>query len=461
MIESPALLTDLYELTMAYGYWKKGFSSMEAAFHLFFRKKPFGGSLAVAAGLETALQLLDNFKFSSSDLAYLATLKGEGGRSLFEPEFLDELSSFKLSCDIDAVPEGTVVFPYEPLLRVKGPIMQAQLLESLLLNVINFQTLIATKASRVCLAASPGPVVEFGLRRAQGVDGALSAARAAFIGGCTSTSNVLAGKLFNIPVKGTHAHSWIMAFPSEVEAFEAWAEVMPHNLIFLLDTYDTLKGAKHAVQVAKKLKLKHFGVRLDSGDLALLSRKVRDILDEAGYTKAIIMASNELDEVVITDLKRQNACIDLWGVGTHLVTGQSQPALDGVYKLSAIRKNSSAPWIYKLKKSEQIAKVTDPGLLQVRRFSDGSYFTKDVIYNSAEPLSEKWEQPSEDLLIPVARGGKRAAKVPTLQESQMHAASQLQKLTPAVRRFLNPEIYPAALEQSLSDLKHKLLGECE
>jgi nicotinate phosphoribosyltransferase len=463
MIESPALLTDLYELTMAYSYWKEGLSSMDAVFHLFFRKKPFGGSLAVAAGLETALQMLDNFHFSSSDLKYLATLEGDHGKPLFEPQFLDELSRLKLTCDIDAVPEGTAIFPYEPILRVKGPMIQAQILESLLLCIINFQTLIATKASRICMAASPGPVVEFGLRRAQGVDGALSAARAAFIGGCTSTSNILAGKLFNIPVKGTHAHSWVMAFPTEEESFEAWARAMPHNLIFLLDTYDTQRAAHHLVQLAKKLKIPNFGVRLDSGDLALLSREVRKILDEAGYTKAIIMATNELDEIVITDLKRQGACIDLWGVGTHLVTGQTQPALDGVYKLAAVRKNSSAPWIYKLKKSEQFAKVTDPGLLQVRRFSSGSHFIGDLIYNTAEPMPKEWSHftasPSEDLLIPVVRGGKRVAPAPSLLESQIHAASQLKKLSPSIRRFLNPETYPVALEKSLHELKLKLLSE--
>jgi nicotinate phosphoribosyltransferase len=475
MIETTSLLTDLYELTMAYSYWKEGLSSMEAVFHLFFRKKPFGGSLSVAAGLETALQLLEKFQFSSSDLSYLATLQGNGGKPLFEKKFLDELANFKLTCDIDAVCEGSVIFPYEPLVRVTGPILQAQLLESLLLSVINFQTLIATKASRICLAASPDPVVEFGLRRAQGIDGAISAARAAFIGGCSSTSNVLAGKLFGIPVKGTHAHSWIMAFPTEEESFEAWGRCMPHNLVFLLDTYDSIRAAHRVVKIAQKLKLSTFAVRLDSGDLANLSQAVRKILDKAGFKKAQIMASNELDETVIMDLKRQGACIDLWGVGTHLVTGQSQPALDGVYKLSAIRSSSSKPWIYKVKKSEQIAKTTDPGILQVRRFSDDKGFVGDVIYNIAEPLPTEWEgisslnpaqshnylssMKSEDLLMPVLRQGKRVAAPPSLLQSRQHAISQLGHLPPSIRRFLNPESYTAGLEKSLYDLKLKLLQE--
>lgn len=431
-----ALLTDLYEITMAYGYWKEGLSSMEAVFQLFFRKKPFGGEFAISAGLGTALELLDKFHFSASDLKYLESLQ------LFDPKFLEEISKFKLTCNIDAVPEGTVIFPYEPILRVEGPIIQVQLLESLLLNVINFQTLIATKASRICKAAAPDPVVEFGLRRAQGIDGALSASRAAFIGGCTSTSNVLAGKMFAIPVKGTHAHSWIQAFPSEMEAFEAWSRCMPNNLVFLLDTYDTLRAAKRVVEVAKKFKLEKFGVRLDSGNLATLSRAVRKILDDGGFKDCFIMASNELNEEVITDLKKQGACIDLWGVGTHLVTGQSQPALDGVYKLAAVRNSHTDPWIFKVKKSEQMAKVTNPGLLQVRRYEN-----EDVIYNTegGHPRAG-----GEDLLIPVWREGKLVVELPSLVESQHHAQEELKKIS-----FK----HPVTLEQSLQDLKMKLLGD--
>jgi nicotinate phosphoribosyltransferase len=249
--ENLALFTDLYEITMAYGYWKTGMADKEAVFHLFFRKKPFQGSYAVAAGLGTALEILKDFHFTASDLTYLATVKGFDNKPLFDQGFLDYLSKFSLRCDIDAAPEGTTIFPYEPILRVQGPLIDAQILESLLLNIINFQSLIATKASRICSAASPDPVIEFGLRRAQGIDGALSASRAAFIGGCPATSNVLAGKLLGIPVKGTHAHSWIMAYPEEEQSFQAWGDAMPNNLIFLIDTYHTIDGAKKAIRIAR------------------------------------------------------------------------------------------------------------------------------------------------------------------------------------------------------------------
>ncbi len=450
-----ALLTDLYELTMAYGYWKTGMSSKEAVFHLFFRKNPFGGSFALAAGLETALNLLKEFRFDPSDLAYLEKLEGSDGNPLFEKKFIDYLSTFELSCDIDAVPEGTVVYPYEPLLRVQGPIIHAQILESILLNIINFQTLIATKAARICYAAAPDPVIEFGMRRAQGIDGALSASRAAFIGGCPATSNVLAGKLFGIPVKGTHAHSWIMAFPEELESFAGWSDVMPNNLIFLIDTYDTIKGAKKAVEIAKALRKKNIhitGVRLDSGDLAQLSIQVRKILDEAGFKDAKIMASNELDEYLIADIKRQGAQINLWGVGTHLVTGKDQPALDGVYKLSAIRDSKTSPWQYKVKISEQLVKVTNPGLLQVRRFKGF-----DIIYNLGTEPHE--EATFNDLLVPVMRQGKIVYQFPTLIDIQKKAQNELNELPPAVRRFVNPQPYFVGLEKSLYALKMKLIED--
>ena len=468
--ENLALLTDFYELTMAYGYWKSSMEEKEAVFHLFFRKKPFQGPFAIAAGLQTVLEILKNFHFDASDLAYLESLK------MFEKPFLDYLSKFKLRCDIDAVPEGTPVFQYEPMLRVQGPLIDAQILEGLLLNIINFQSLIATKAARICAAAHPDPVIEFGMRRAQGIDGAISASRAAFIGGCPSTSNVIAGKLFGIPAKGTHAHSWIMAFPDEIEAFKAWGEAMPSNVIFLIDTYDTLKGTKKAIEVAKKLKnVKFAGVRIDSGDLAQLSIQVRKLLDEAGFFETRIMASNELDESLIVDLKHQGAKINLWGVGTHLVTGQDQPALDGVYKLSAIRDSKSAPWQYKLKLSEQLAKTTDPGILQIRRFSNQQGHEWDMIYDELLGVSNhptavsifdptKKESPTsglhwQDLLVPVMRGGKIVYNFPTLNAIQKHAQSELQKLKAAVRRFRSPQTYFVGLEQSLFDLKLRLIEE--
>jgi len=468
-----ALLTDLYELTMAYGYWKMGFAQKEAVFHLFFRRKPFNGTFAIAAGLETVLEYLRDFKYEASDLKYLESLTGTDGKPLFEKAFLDYLSTFSFTCDIDAVPEGTPVFPYEPLLRVQGPIIQAQLLESVLLNIINFQSLIATKSARICYAARPDPVVEFGLRRAQGVDGALSASRAAYIGGCDSTSNVLAGKLYGIPVKGTHAHSWIMAFSEEEESFQAWGQVMPNNLIFLVDTYDSIEGAKKAIAVAKKLRPKHMGVRLDSGDLAHLSIEIRKLLNEAGFPNAKIMASNELDEYIITDLKHQGSEVNLWGVGTNLVTGKDQPALDGVYKLSAIRDSKTAKWRYKVKISEQLVKVTDPGILQVRRFATPQGYVGDMIYDLPSGPSEIAQDPLDpthvkqmgkemtfaDLLVPVMREGKVVYVCPKLDVIRQRTLDELSRFHPAIRRFLYPQPYFTGLEKSLYNLKLKLIEE--
>lgn len=469
--EPLALLTDLYELTMAYGYWKIGFVSKEAVFHLNFRKKPFGGSFAIAAGLQTVLEYLQDFRFEASDLAYLETLTGDDGKIFFEKAFLEYLSNFAFTLDIDAVPEGTPVFPYEPLIRVQGPIIQAQILESVLLNILNFQSLIATKAARVCYAARPDPVVEFGLRRAQGIDGALSASRAAFIGGCHSTSNVLAGKLYGIPVKGTHAHSWIMAFDNEMESFEAWGEVMPNNTIYLVDTYDSLQGAKHAIAAAKKKGM--LGVRLDSGDLAHLSIEIRKLLDAAGFPKAKIMASNELDEYIINDLKHQGAKINLWGVGTNLVTGKDQPALDGVYKLSAIR-DPKGKWRYKVKISEQLVKVTNPGVLQVRRYYDKQGYVADMMYDEPMGIPSKAElvdpfDPThvkhidknathKDLLVPVMRKGKIVYQNPTLVQMRETSISELERFPASIRRFLYPQPYFVGLEKNLYNLKLSLIA---
>lgn len=466
--ESLSLLTDFYELTMAYGYWKKGLADREAAFQLFFRRKPFKGEFAIAAGLDIALDFIERFRYSPDDLAYLEQLK------LFEPAFLDYLSNFSFQCDIDAMPEGTPVFPYEPLLRVQGPLLHAQLLECPLLNIINFQSLIATKAARICWAARPDPVVEFGMRRAQGIDGALSASRAAYIGGCESTSHVLAGKVYGIPVKGTHAHSWIMSFDDEEEAFEAYADAMPKNCIFLIDTYDTISGVKKAIRVAKKKEIEMLGVRLDSGDLAQLSIEVRKLLDEAGFPQAKIMASNELEEWIITDLKHQGSKINVWGVGTNLVTGKDQPALDGVYKLSAI-KDKSGKWQYKIKLSEQLSKVTNPGFSQVRRYTNGHSYLADMVYDTQLPLSDHLQaidpfDPTHsqtfhsdmkytDLLVPVVRGGKRIYTSPPLKEIRERTIRELSQFHPATRRFLNPQPHFVGLEKSLYELKLKLIQD--
>src|SRR5688572_29036188 len=362
--QSLSLLTDLYQLTMAYGYWKLGRGEQEAVFHLTFRKHPFAGGFTVACGLHAAIDYLRALRFDESDLAYLATLKGNDGRPLFEGGFLDYLRDMRFTCDVDAIPEGTAVFPHEPLVRVRGPILQCQLVETPLLAMVNFQTLVATKAARVCQATRGEPVLEFGLRRAQGIDGGLSASRAAYVGGCAATSNVLAGKLFGIPVRGTHAHSWVMSFDSELEAFRAYADAMPNNCVFLVDTYNTLEGVRRAVQVGREMRERGahemVGIRLDSGDLAYLSIEARKILDAGGFPKAQILASNDLDEQIITSLKEQGATIAIWGVGTKLVTAYDQPALGGVYKLSALRGADDA-WKYKLKLSEQTAKVSNPG----------------------------------------------------------------------------------------------------
>jgi nicotinate phosphoribosyltransferase len=352
---SLALLTDLYQLTMAYGYWKIGRDKRRAVFQLSFRSHPFQGGYTVACGLEDAIEFLSNLKFNPDDLEYLRTLRGNDNEKLFEPAFIDYLRDFRFTCDVDAVPEGTVVFPHEPLLRVTGPILQGQIIETPLLNLINFQTLIATKSARICQAARGEPVLEFGLRRAQGIDGALAASRSAFVGGCAGTSNVLAGKLFGIPVRGTHAHSWVMSFDTELEAFETYAAALPNNCVFLVDTYDTLQGVRNAVKAGELLRKtghRMIGIRLDSGDLAYLSIEARKILDEAGFKDAAILATNDLDEHIIQSLKSQGATIAVWGVGTRLATAFDQPALGGVYKLGAIQ-DEHGIWRSKLKLSEQ------------------------------------------------------------------------------------------------------------
>jgi nicotinate phosphoribosyltransferase len=475
---SLALFTDLYELTMAYGYWKQGIADREAVFHLFFRKKPFQGSFALAAGLESIIDYMRDFRFDESDLSYLRELKA-AGKPLFDPEFLNYLKEFKFTCDLDAVPEGTPVFPYEPLVRVKGPILQAQILESAILNIVNFQSLIATKAARICYAARPDPVIEFGLRRAQGVDGAISASRAAFIGGCESTSSVIAGKLYGIPVKGTQAHSWVMAFTEEEDAFRVFAEAFPENCVFLIDTYGSLTGVEHAIKIAKEMRKKGkemLGVRLDSGDLTQLSIEIRKMLDKAGFPDAKIMASNELDEYLIRDLKQQGSKVTIWAVGTNLVTGKDQPALDGVYKLSAI-KDEKGTWEYKLKISDQIAKVTDPGILQVRRFFEGDLYIGDMIYDGETPLGKEailvdpldptrkkkmtQEMKYQDLLVPILRGGRSVYTSPSLKEIQSYANGELEKLDPTLRRFMNPSPYFVGMEKSLYALKMKMIDEIQ
>lgn len=472
---SLALLTDLYQLTMSYGYWKAGYDKKEAVFHMFFRKKPFGGGFAIAAGLESVVDYLKNFRFDDSDLDYLATLKGSEGHQLFDNGFFDYLRNLKFTCDVEAIPEGNVVFPYEPMIRVQGPLIQCQLLESPLLNLVNFPSLIATKAARMCLAANGDPVFEFGMRRAQGIDGALTASRASYIGGCTGTSNVLAGKIFDIPVLGTHSHSWIMVFDDEIEAFQTYGEQVPGNCVFLVDTFNSLEGVAKAIEIGKKLKAEGkswTGIRLDSGDLAYLSIKSRELLDAAGFPDVKIIASNELDETIISELKKQGARIDIWGVGTKLVTGGSQSALDGVYKLSAIR-DHGGPWKYKLKLSEQMTKVSNPGLPQIKRYSYDDVYIGDAIYDTLmgyegdcsivdplDPTRQKvlksdWEH--KDLLVPIFRNGKCVYDLPRLTEIRKFTQEELGRFHAGIKRFLYPHEYIVGMEKSLYELKVDLV----
>ena len=475
---SLALHTDLYQLTMAYGYWKSEVDGDEAIFHLFFRENPFKGGFTVACGLEPVIDYVNGFRFDDSDLAYLAELEGNDQRPLFEEEFLEYLREMRLTATIDAIPEGTVVFPHEPLVRVRGPITQCQILETPLLNIINFQTLIATKAARMVLATAGEPILEFGLRRAQGIDGALAASRAAHVGGCVATSNVLAGKLFGIPVKGTHAHSWVMSFDEELQAFEAYARAMPNNCVFLVDTYDTLEGVRKAVEVGRWLRERGHemvGVRLDSGDLAYLSIQAREILDDGGFPEAAIVASNDLDEHVIGSLKAEGATIAVWGVGTRLATAYDQPALGGVYKLAAIRPGGGE-WRYRVKLSEQAIKVSNPGMLQVRRFSRNGEFIGDVIYNELDgapdgdltmvdpmDMTRRKTLPGgtdhEDLLESVFREGERVYESPTLETIRARLDLQLGAFHGGIKRFVNPHQYPVGLERSLHELKTRLILE--
>ncbi len=473
--DSPGLFTDLYQLTMAHGYWRSGASDLEASFYVSFRDNPFGGGYTLACGLEQALGHLESLHFCDDDIGYLARTAGADGAPLFDSEFLKWLRGFRFLGDVHAVPEGTVVFPGEPALRVVGSIAACQLVETALLNIVNFQTLVATKASRVCHAAAGDPVIEFGLRRAQGPDGGLSASRAAYVGGCSATSNTLASRVFGIPAAGTHAHSWVMAFDSEEEAFEAYAAAMPNNCTFLVDTYETLRGVRRAVETAVRLRERGhemIGIRIDSGDLAWLSVHARRILDEGGFPDARIVASNELDEHIIVSLKEQGAAIDVWGVGTKLVTAYDQPALGGVYKLSAVRRPGGS-WEPRIKVSEQTAKVTVPGVLGVRRYYDGDRPAGDMVYDvETPPVGDAWmidpadptrrkrfeeERSFRELLEPVFLGGSRTLPPQPLELVRERAACEIASLDPTQTRFLNPHTYPVGLERSVHELRIELI----
>jgi nicotinate phosphoribosyltransferase len=470
-----AMLTDFYELTMMQGYFVHDHNP-RAVFEMFFRRPPFEGGFTVFAGLESLVNTIAEFRFGGDDLEFLARQK------MFRKEFLDYLEAFHFSGDIHAVEEGSIVFPNEPLLRVQAPLMEAQLLESLLLNILNFQTLIATKAARIYLACEGGRVLEFGMRRAHGVNGALAAARAAFIGGAAATSNTLAGKLFGIPVSGTMAHSWVMSFENELAAFRRYAQVYPESCILLIDTYDTLKsGLENAITVGRELKEQghlSFGVRLDSGDLEYLSKKVRERLDRAGLEHARIAASNELDEGIIRQLITEKAPIDMWGVGTHLVTGKGDPALTGVYKLMAIEKGGR--FVPTIKVSNNPDKITDPGIKQVHRFYNGSGSPIADLLTLEEEAPEagrvyRFYHPRypyryidvrdfervEPLLKPVMLAGRAVVEFPDLQTLQARTRANLERLDHTYTRLINPHVYKVSLSERLKDLKFGLIAEYE
>jgi nicotinate phosphoribosyltransferase len=470
-----SLLTDLVQLTMANGYYQTGLADHEASFSLFFRENPFGGGYVIASGLDDVLDLIEHYGFDDEDLTYLARLRASDGQPLLGKDFLAYLGQLEFGCDVLAVPEGTVVFAYEPMIRVTGPLLQVQLLETALLTLTGFSSLVATKASRVCAAASGHPVLEFGLRRAQGVMGGLTASRAAYVGGCSATSNVLAGRVYGIPVRGTHAHSWVMAFDTELDAFVAYASAMPNNCLFLVDTYDTLAGVRHAIEVGKKLR-EHgqelVGIRLDSGDLAELSRQARQLLNQAGFESALIVASNELDEHRIADLEQQGAVVDVWGVGTQLTTAYDQPALGQVFELTAIR-GPGGKWQYKVKCSEANEKSSHPGLLQTRRFRNGLQFVGDVIYDSpvppgtgctiVDPVDPSRRQvipeatAYDDLLVPVVRSGQRIYDSPSLDDIRARVGRQLRGFSRESVSLHASGSYPIGLDEPLAELKNHLI----
>ena len=474
------LNTDLYELTMAQGFWESGLVDSQACFNAFFRESPFDGGYAVACGMGQIADLVENFVFTDEDVEYLAGLEAPGGGPMFKPAFLEYLRNHRLDLTVDAVPEGELVFPREPMVRVMGPVIDCQLIETALLNLVNFQTLVATKCARVVRAAEGHPVSDFGLRRAQGPDGGLAVARASYIAGAASTSNVLAGKIYGIPVFGTHAHSWVMAFPSELDAFRAFAKSSPKNCVLLLDTYDVRQGIKNAITVAKEMEQageRLAAIRIDSGDLARLSKQTRAAFDEAGLPYVKISVSNDLDEYTIQSLFAQGAPIDSFGVGTKLATCYDQPALGGVYKLSARRASDAEPWTPVVKLSEQPYKRTIPGVQRVRRYYDGfggpvcdMIYDEDhlagegaargntlVAVNDAALVTDVSELEYRELLVPVVRDGSAVAPRESIQDARERCAWALDHLDAAFKRFLYPQTYVVGMEQGLAQVRDELV----
>ncbi len=468
-VSKSALFTDFYELTMAQGYWKNNMDE-QVVFDMFFRRQPFNGGFSIFAGIETLLDSLEDFTFDEEEIAYLRDQK------IFEEGFLDYLKNFKFTGDLYSFEEGSIIFPQEPLVRIHANLIEAQIIEGLVLNLCNFQSLIATKTARVWLAAKKGNVMEFGLRRAQGPDGAMGATRAAYIGGAAGTSNTLAGKIYGIPVMGTMAHSWVMSFPSELEAFEAYAKIYPDKTVFLIDTYDTLKsGIKNAIKAGAKLVEQgyNFGVRLDSGDMSYLTNEVRKELDKAGFPQAFICVSNDLTEEIIETLVQQNAPIASWGVGTHMVTGGTESSFTGVYKLAAKKKGDE--FVAAMKFSDNPAKNTNPGIKNVWRLYDESGMARADILS----LSDEEIQPGQDYryfhtmvdyrqfsykaarVVPMLKkrleNGKRTEPRPSdaeiLKQSRRRMMEQIETLDPSYKRILNPHIYKVSMTEKLKDLK--------
>ena len=469
------LLTDLYELTMMQGYFKNP-TNQTVIFDMFYRTNPCGGAFAITAGLEQMIEYIENLHFTDEDIEYLRSL------NTFDEDFLEYLSNFHFTGDIYAIPEGTVIFPREPIVKVIAPIMEAQLVETAILNIINHQSLIATKAARVCYAAKGDGIMEFGLRRAQGPDAGIYGARAAVIAGCVGTSNVLTGQLFGVPVKGTHAHSWIMSFPDEYTAFKTYADLYPDACILLVDTYDTLRsGVPNAIRVFKEMRekgidLKGYGIRLDSGDLAYLTKKARKMLDDAGFEDAIISASSDLDEYLIDSLKTQGAAITSWGVGTNLITSKDNPAFGGVYKLAAVM-GDDGTFIPKIKLSENSEKITNPGNKTVYRVYDADGMIKadlialaDETYDESQPLLlfdpvETWKktlmEPGEysmrEIMVKVFDKGECVYDSPNVMDIQKYCKQEQATLWDESKRLINPQVVHVDLSQKLYDLKQELL----
>ena len=474
------LMTDLYELTMMQGYFKNKDRNETVIFDAFYRNNPMDSGYAICAGLEQVIEYINNLHFSKEDLDYLRSL------GIFEEDFLEYLRDFRFSGDIYAIPEGSVMFPREPMVKVIAPIMEAQLVETAILNLVNHQSLIATKTSRVCYAARGDGIMEFDLRRAQGPDAGIYGARAAMIGGCIGTSNVLAGRLFDVPVKGTHAHSWIMSFPDEYTAFKTYAKLYPSACILLVDTYDTLKsGVPNAIRVFTEMRnsgipLTFYGIRLDSGDLAYLSKKARRMLDAAGFPDAVISASNDLDEYLIDSLKVQGCKITSWGVGTHLITSKDWPSFGGVYKLAAIQDSKTGEFIPKIKLSENSEKVTNPGNKTIYRIYDaetgkikadliclvGETFSEDdplVLFDPNEPWKKTKLEPGtyrmREMMVPVFRNGECVYHSPKVMDIREYCSAELDTLWEETRRLVNPHGVYVDLSQKLYDMKIELLNQ--